>query len=444
MELEAKGSFLSMQLKTIISIIVISIFTQNSVNAQRDVIDRVVAVVGNEIILASELASQIQLAALQPGYQPKTSAELEKLRDRTLEGMISDRLFLIAAKDDSTISIRAADVERALDDQLARMQGNFESQQAFQQALDAEGLTIRELRKKFRSEVENQLLKQRYIQKQLYGVSVSRHEVEEFYKQFKDSIPIQPEALKLAHILIPVQASQEVEDSVKAMAEELRQRVLDGADFSALSAQYSSFGAGANGGDLGYVSKSDVVEEFARAAFNLLPGDISGVIRTQFGYHVIKAEDRNVDKMKLRHILLGVQPSADDSVRSFQLADSLLSELSSGGKFEELAKIFSIDNDTRARGGELGWFASDKLPQEFARELAGQTTAGEIKGPVSSQFGLHIIKLLEYQAEKQYTLEEDFDKIKELARQDKTGRMVDNSILEIKEKTFIEYRVDEL
>jgi len=432
-----------MQLKTIISFIVFGIFVQNSVNAQRDVIDRVVAVVGNEIILASELASQIQLAALQPGYQPKTSAELEKLRDQALEGMISDRLFLIAAKDDTTISIRAADIERALDDQLARMQGNFESQQAFEQALVQEGLTIRELRKKFRSEVENQLLKQRFIQKQLYGVSVSRHEVEKFFEQFKDSIPIQPEALKLAHILVPIQASQEVEDSVKALAEELRQRALDGADFSALSTQFSSFGAGANGGDLGYVSKSDVVEEFARAAFNLLPGDISGVIRTQFGYHIIKAEDRNVDKMKLRHILLGVPPSAADSVRSIQLADSLLSELSSGGKFEELAKIFSIDNDTRARGGELGWFASDKLPQEFARELAGETTAGKIIGPVSSQFGIHIIKLLENQAEKQYTLDEDFDKIKELARQDKTGRMVDKSISEIKEKTFIEYRVDE-
>ena len=197
-----------MHLKTIISFIVIAVLALSSVNAQRDIIDRVVAVVGNEIILASELASQIQLAALRPGSQPKTSAEMEKLRDQALEGMISDRLFLIAAKDDSTISIRAADVERALDDQLARMQANFESQLEFELALDAEGLTIRELRKKFRSEVENQLLKQRFIQKQLYGVSVSRHEVEEFYKQFKDSIPIQPEGLKLAHILIPVQPSQ--------------------------------------------------------------------------------------------------------------------------------------------------------------------------------------------------------------------------------------------
>jgi len=412
--------------------------------ADRDVIDKIAAVVGDEIILASELAGQMQLAALQTGRTPRTTAEAEELRNQTLDGMVSDRLFLISAKKDTSIHIRPEEVEQALDDHISKMRENFSSDDDFNQALADEGMSVRDLRKRFRSEVENQLLKQRYIQKKLYEVSVSRHEVEEFYKEFKDSIPEQPEALKLAHILLKFEPSQAVEDSVKAFGEELRKKILAGGDFAALSEQYSSFGAGANGGDLGFISRSDVVPEFARAAFNLSPGDISGVVRTPFGFHIIKCEDKNGDKLKLRHILLGVMPTSDDSARTIQLADSLLNEVKGGGKFEELAKTFSADNDSRAQGGELGWFATDKLPKEFANDLIGWKTAGEIKGPIKSQFGVHIVKLLEYQPQKAYTMSEDYDQIKELARQDKTGKMVDKWIADIKKKTYIEYHLETL
>lgn len=412
--------------------------------AERDVIDRIVAIVDNEIILASELAGQMQLISLQTSNTPRTQAEATKLRDETLDGMVSDRLFLISAKKDTAIRVRPEEIEQALDEHVARMKGNFNSDEEFRAALASENLTERELRRRFRSDVENQLIKQRYIQKKLYGVSISRHEVEEFFGKFKDSIPIQPEGLKISHILLPFTSSEKVEDSVKALAEELRSKALEGADFASMSAQFSSFGAGVNGGDLGFISRSDVVPEFARAAFNLSPGDISGVVKTQFGYHIIQCEDKKDDKLKLRHILLGVVPSNKDSARTLLLADSLMNEIKNDGNFEELAKTFSSDNDSRARGGELGWFAAGKFPKEFSRELDGWNTTGAIKGPIISQFGAHIVKLLDYQASKEYTLAEDYDRIKELARQDKTGKMVDEWIQEIKKKTFIEYHLENL
>lgn len=415
-----------------------------NVKAERDVIDRIVAIVGDEIILASELAGQMQLVTLQSGKAPQNEAEAGQLRDQTLDGMVSDRLFLISAKKDTTIHVRPEEVEQALDEHVARMRDNFNTDQEFNDALAAEGLTVRELRRRFRSDVENQLLKQRYIQRKLFGVSVSRHEVEEFFKEFKDSIPVQPEALKIAHILLPFKASPKVEDSVKALAEELRSQALEGADFASMSNQFSSFGAGANGGDLGFISRSDVVPEFARAAFNLSPGDISGVVRTQFGYHIIRCEEKDGEKLKLRHILLGVIPSSDDSLYTMKLADSLINEIKNGGNFEELAKAFSDDNDSRPQGGELGWFATDKIPKEFKDDLQGWKTPGEIRGPVVSQFGAHIVKLLDYQPSKKYTMEDSYDQLKELARQDKTGKMVDEWIQELKKKTFIEYHLENL
>ena len=412
-----------------------------TVRSERDVIDKIIVVVGDRVILASELASQIQLYAFQSGIQPKTEAEIQKLQEDILEQMINDQLFLLEAKQDTSVSVRPEEIEQALDEHVTRVAGNFDSQEAFIDALTAEGMTVRELKKKYRNDIENQLLRQRYIQRKLYSVSVSRHEVEEFYDQFRDSIPSQPEAAKLAHILIVYKPSQGVEDSVQALASSLRQKILDGADFAAIAAQHSSMGAGANGGDLGFVGRDDVVPEFARAAFNLSVGDISGVIRTQFGYHVIECEDKKGERLHLRHLLLAVEPSAADSQVTLQLSDSLLQAARSGNDFAEMAKTFSDDNDTRATGGELGWFAVSQLPAEFATEVIGWKNPGEYRGPVESRFGLHVLELLDYQEEKKFDLENDFDKIKELARQDKTGRMVDRWIEEIKAKTYIDYRL---
>ena len=411
--------------------------------AQRDLVDRIVVIVGDEVILASEVASQIQMAVFQSGRNPGSENELKELTNTILKQMVSEKLFLIAARKDTAISVRSEEVDQALDDRVNEISKNFSSHDDFLAAVAAEGLSLRDLRKRFRDDVENQILKQRFIQRKLYDVSVSRHEVKEFYHSFKDSIPKLPEAVKLAHVLLVIEPSRYVEDSVKAMADTLRQKIIDGADFATISSQYSSLGAGANGGDLGYMSRSDVVKEFARAAFRLNIGDISGVVRTEFGYHVIKCEGKRDDRLKLRHLLLAVQPSTDDTMRVTALADSLLEAARNGSSFEETAKIFSADDDTRAQGGELGWFAVAQLPPEFLPVVSGWKTVNEYRGPLFAKLGIHLLKLLNYHPEKVYTLDEDYDDIKELARQDKTGRLVDAWIEDIKSETYIEYRMDD-
>jgi len=183
------------------------------------------------------------------------------------------------------------------------------------------------------------------------------------------------------------------------------------------------------------------VAEFARAAFGLNPGEISGVIRTQFGYHIIKCEDKQGDRLKLRHILLGVFPTSQDSAAAQHLADSICTAAKGGGDFPEMAKAFSDDNDTRAAGGELGWFSLVQLPPDLIDVVKGWKNAGEYRGPVTTAQGIHILKLLDYQPEKKFTLADDYDRIKELARQDKTGRLVDKWLAQIKSRTYLEYRL---
>ena len=429
-------------LRLLLLVVAVAIMLTGTLSAQRETVDEIVAVVGDQVILASELANQIQLIALQSGVRPKNEEELKEFQRDILEQMISDRLFLLAAKKDTSINVRPEEVENSLEAQVARISQNFESHDDFLSALAAEGLTIRELKKRYRTDIENQLLKQTFIQRKLSTVSVSRREVKEFYETFQDSIPSQPEAIRLAHILLTYQPSKEVDDSAKQYITELRQRILDGADFAVISSQFSTGGAGANGGDLGYLSREDVVPEFARAAFNLSVGDISGVIRTQFGYHVIKCEGKRGDRLHLRHVLVEIPPSENDTTNTIQLADSLLAAVRAGDDFEQIAKVFSADDDTRAHGGELGWFATAQMPPEFTEAVTGWQTPEDYRGPIESRYGLHILKLLDYQAERRYNLEEDFDRLKELARQDKTGRVVDKWIDGFKEKTYISYQLD--
>ena len=428
--------------KILFCFIVLILILTSSVFSQREVVDKISVVVGSEVILASEIANQLQMYVLQTGQKISSEKELEELQDKIIDQMISDKLFLIAARQDTLVQVRQEEIEQALDEQVANISGNFSSYEEFLNALAAEGLTIRNLKKRYRKEIENQLLKQRFIQSKLYTVSVSKKEVEEFYNEFKDSIPVQPEAIRLAHILFTVKASDFVEDSVKNLAQNLRKRIIDGADFATISSQYSSFGAGVNGGDLGYISKTDVVEEFARAAFNLSVGDISGVIRTQFGYHIIKCEGKKEDKSWLRHVLLGVIPTAEDTLQTKNLADSLLTEIRGGADFAKIAKEYSEDNTSRPQGGELGWVSTRDVPPELVDYVSGWKTPIDYRGPAQTPSGFHILKLLDYTGEKKYDLENDFDKIKQLARQDKTGNMVDKWIAELKEETYIDYRLD--
>jgi peptidyl-prolyl cis-trans isomerase SurA len=406
--------------------------------AEREIVDEIIAVVGDTVVLGSEVANQMRMFLLQNNRQLTGEEEARKLQSDILEQMINDHLLLAAAKLDTSIVIRDEEVEASLDDHIARISKNFPSMDQFEQALTAEGLTLRDLRKQYRDDAKSTLLKQRFIQRKLYNVSVSRHEVEQFFTQYKDSIPSQPEASKLAHILLRVTASKAVEDSVRDFVTALRQRILDGADFATISSRYSSMGYGANGGDLGYMSREDVVPEFARAAFNLNVGEMSGVIRTQFGYHIIRCEGKEEPRLHLRHVLLAVTPTSQDTARLIHLADSLVGAIAQGSDFAELAKAFSEDTESRANGGELGWFTAEHLPVDLTDDVAGWSAVGEIRGPIVSTQGTHILKLLDYTPAKTLDITADFDRIKEMAREEKTGRLVEDWISGLRQKAYIE------
>lgn len=403
-------------------------------------IERIVAIVGGDPILASELAAQIQLMAIQRGIKPKNESELVQFQEQILNDLVVERLMLAEARKDTTIVVTDEQIEAGLEDHISNLIQQFPSDQVFLEELAGEGMSLRSFKKKLRPEIENQLLKQQLINKKLSSIAISNKEVNDFYEIYKDSLEDQPEAVRLAHILVTFQPSGGTVDSVRLIAETVRKNAAAGADFATLAITHSSGPGALTGGDLGFLSKDDVVPEFGRVAFNLEPGDISGVIQTMYGLHIVKCEEKRDTRSHLRQILFEVIPTASDSSLSYNLIDSLINEIKNGADFREHAKIFSADDDSRAQGGELGWFAIANLPAEFSESVTRMKNIDDLDGPVQSEYGLHILKLLDHQEAREVTLKEDFDRIKEMARQAKTGDIVDIWLEELKEKVFVEIR----
>jgi len=399
-----------------------------------EVVERIAAVVGNKAILASEVANQLQMVLMQAG--PNAQLDPKQVAHDLLEQMVNDELILSAARDDTTITATPDEIQSALDEHMASLISRFPSEDAFIEQLSREGWTKRSYEKRLRSQIKDQVLKQKIIGKKLSNVTVSRQEVEQFYKKNADSLPEVPTTLRLAHILVAFEVSDKTADSVKQLAEQARAMAVDKKmKFADVAQQFP----GAVGGRIGYVRRNELVPEFARAAFALQPGSISGPVRTEYGWHIIKSYNRTDDSVDVSQMLFPLQPAAADSARARVLIDSLYQAIEDGADFREVAKEYSDDDATRATGGEMEATSMDNLRPEF-QEALSQIKPGDIAPPVVSALGFHILKLIDRTPGHRLTLDNDYDIVKKLAVQEKTAELVQDWVNELKDKVYVDIR----
>jgi len=410
-----------------------------SMSWSAELIDEIVAVVGDYPILKSEVDFQAQMMLMQQPNRKMTEAEVDDLRKQLLEQMVNDKLILTKALRDTSISISSEQIEEALDYKLDELRSRFPSQADFDRQMQVEGLTYRELKNKFREEMRNQLYKDRLISRELQKVSISPSEIDEFFAKFKDSLPPHPDAVKLAHILLPVEASQETLDSARAKMVRVKELFDQGMSFEQLAREHSEDVTAESGGDLGYFGRGDLVPEFERVAFALAPGEVSDVVETQFGYHIIKCEDISGSRVRCRHILALAKPTDEDKADVLRLADSLKLKAEEGADFAELVKEFSADDESKKQGGDLGWFVSAEMTPEFARAVSGLET-GDTSTPTESQYGVHVLKVLDKQTSRPWSIEEDLDRLKDLAKREKTESVVNKLLSELRKETYVDIR----
>jgi peptidyl-prolyl cis-trans isomerase SurA len=425
----------------IISLLVIFcfLFLPSIIFAQES-LDQIVAIVGKDIILESELKTQLEFYLTQTGKKVENPEELNILRKTLLDQMINDRLLLAKAEKDTLLKINEKEIEQTLEDQLSKIKSQFLSEEAFQKELKTEGLTEAELKRNYREQIKEQLLRDKLISSKLSKSNISSREVKEFYQSYKDSLPEQPESAKLSQILLKIEPSQKTLDSLKDFASMILVRAKAGEDFSELAKRYSEDPSAKQGGDLGFLKRGEILPEFEMKAFSLNPGEISDLVQTSLGYHIIKLEEKKEEEIHVRHILIKITPSQVDSAKILSLADTLYQKLKSGADFIQLVKDYSQDDESKKKGGEIGWFPLAQLPEEL-REKITQTEIGQITSPVITEEGVHILKILDRKEKRSLSLEDDYDTIKEMAKRKKGNDEILKWIEELKSKTYVEVRI---
>lgn len=425
---------------TLLVFVWVALWAGPPMEVRAEVVDRIVAVVAHHIILASELETQVIEFAISQRLDISTGAVRDSLAAELLDQMVNDRLMLIQAERDTTIKASDHTVESQLDDHLKRIQSQFPSPEDFYKQLAREGMTIAELKRKYRREVRDQILKNKLIESRIRSVDISAPEVDMFYAQYKDSLPAQVAAVHLLDIRLAVEPSDATRDSIQTRAQAVLDTILAGADFEAMARRYSGDPSGKDGGDLGSFGRGAMVPEFEKVAFGLAVGEISGVVETAFGYHIIKSLGRDRGQVHAAHILFRVFPSARDLEMHMKEAQDIRTRLVEGEDFGSLAKEFSGDSATASLGGDLGWIPLTVLPEPFNRSV-GQYPAGTFLDPVGAEDGIHIVKIEERRDDRPFDLNLDRKEITEMARRHKTGEVVEEWVAQLRSEIYVDVRL---
>jgi peptidyl-prolyl cis-trans isomerase SurA len=413
-----------------------AVFCPASPAQSQEVIDRIVAVVDDQIILQSELLQYAYSLAMQMGVDPRKQPDkFQELRDGALQSLIAQKVFFTKAKEDS-VTVDSRQVDQVLDERLKYMVEQLGSEEKLEEYY---GQPIRKIRRTFRESVEEGLLVRALQQRKYREVKLTRREVEEFYQAKKDSLPGIKAAVRLSHVLINIAPGDAAVQAAKVKIDTLLRRVRSGEDFANLARLYSEDpGSAAKGGELGFIQRGDFVKEFEETAFALQPGEISGVVRSPFGFHVIQLIDRRGEKVNARHILVRLSTSASDEKTTETFVRQLRDDVLAGKiSFEEAAKKYSNDQTSNEKGGDLGWFETAQLQVPAFREAARTLQVGEISPPLKTQYGFHLVRLDERREPRQYTLAHDWQEIQDMAQNAKVEREMQNWLAVLKKQIYV-------
>jgi peptidyl-prolyl cis-trans isomerase SurA len=402
-------------------------------------VDRIVAVVNSEVITSGEVAERVKSVTTQLRQQGTQLPPPEVLQKQVLERMIMDRLQLQLARE---TALRVDDLQ--LDRTVARIaESNKMSVTQFRQALERDGIHYDKFREELRNEIVISRLREREVDNR---IAVTDNEIDYFLSQQAAS-PSASTEFNLSHIVLrlPEQASPEEVDRQRARAEQVLTQLREGADFSKLAVSYSDAQDALQGGAMGWRARDRLPDLFAQAIDGLKPGEVSGIIRSPAGFHLIKLIDRRggaaviVEQTHARHILVKTSEivSAADAKRKL---DNLRERIVNGVDFGELAKLNS-DDSSSVKGGDLGWvYPGDTVP-EFERVM-NSLKVGQLSEPFPSPFGWHLLQVLE-RRKSDVSGERKRQEARQILRERKADEAYQEWLRQLRDRAFVEYRSEE-
>jgi len=347
---------------------------------------------------------------------------------------------LLIKADEDTITADEEQVDRTLNQQINYMIQQAGGQEKLEKYLNQ---PLAKIKNNLRKEIENQLRIQMLRQKRFGDVKVSRREVEEFFKQYQDSLPRLEETVDISQILMQIKPSDESIQKAYEKIQRLKKMLEEGADFAELAKKYSEDpGSAANGGDLGFVKRGDLVKEFEEAAFALKEGEISDIVQTQFGFHLIQMVEKRGDKIRVRNILVRLQPTEEDEKRVREKLMEIREKILKGeATFEEMALKYSDDPNVAKDKGHLGRYRVGTFKIKEFEDVIKTLKPGEISLPFKTEFGLHIVRLNDRQKPRKLSLEKDWQQIEQWAIEKKREMLYRKWVEELKKEIPIEIKV---
>jgi parvulin-like peptidyl-prolyl isomerase len=359
--------------------------------------DSIVAAVGDELILASELSQAVNFLRLS---QPDTALSDSALEDIALGRLIDDLVLEAQARRES-VEVEPSEVTAEADANIAAVKERLGDEERFKEALAAEGYTERALRRRYEEDARRKLLARKLMEKEgLTQIYISPGEAERFYMENRDSIAQVPGRVTLAHILIAFSPSPAADSVGQRRMTEVMDVLARGGDFATVASSFSDDRkSAARGGDRGWVELAELPPELMIVFSQLKPGQTSPPFPTREGYVTVKFEEKTPDRVRFRQILIRVPVTRSDTTRARNLAASIRRKAIEDAPFDSLARLYSQDPVTADSGGWLGEFLVVGLASPFDQVVAGMDS-GDVSEPVLSEHGYHIIKVTAKQPER--------------------------------------------
>lgn len=435
-----------MKIKVVLAVAAVLVTAAWSLRAQKydGLIDKTVALVGNSMIQLSQVEGEVQMMQFQ-GYVSDRN-----LRCEVLENMMVSKLFYTQAQLDS-LSVNPDMVDASLNERvnniLSQLGGEEEVEKYF-------GKPLHRLRQEWREAFVEQNLAQEMQQEVAGKISeVTPKDVEQFYRRVpKDSLPVIPTQYQYSQIVL-YPNTERAKLAVRERLLEFRQRILDGEKFSLLATLYSEDpGSAMRGGELGMASKSIFWPAFSDAAMSLKEGQVSPIVETPDGFHLIQLIKKDGDMFNARHILIKPKYTIEDRDSAFIRLDSIRTVVAADSiTFQQAARMFSEDPKSRTNGGLVAdpmsgapFFEVDRLkPADY--NVLKNMKEGEISEPFESvddegRSGntiYKIIRLEKIRPSHQATVEEDFNVLLDVATNQKRIKAIEDFIKDKQETTYI-------
>lgn len=422
-------------------LLVVLLFPFVYASAQKNVVDKIIAVVGEEIILKSD----IENAYLQQQGQGLISSSSD-YKAELLEQQLVQKLLVAQAKIDS-VTVTEDEVEAEVANRVEYLISNIGSRERleayFSKSLD-------DIKDEMRSPIREKLITDRMQQKIVEKIRITPSEIRTYFKRIpKDSLPDMPDKYELQQIVLKPNVSEAEKERIRERLRSFREQILNGEKtFNTLAVLYSEDGSAARGGELGYQSKTDWVPEFAEAAFSLKPGKISKIVETEYGFHIIQLIDRQGEKINVRHILLQPKVSEEEKEEAMHRLDTIKQYIADNKMtFEEAALYFSTDKKTKNNGGLIAdrmtadsKIARSEIKGEMAREV-NRLKVGGISEPFADRSEgrdeFKIVKVKAFYPQHKANLDDDWMNFELMLKNEKQMDKLEKWIEEKQANTYI-------